>query len=179
MAAVNNEQRSGCPINLALEVLGDKWSLLVLRDIVFADRRYFRQLLTNSDEGIASNILADRLKRLVESGVLSKAGDADHKQKARYSLTAMGIELVPVLAELGIWGQHHLHADELLSVGARILEAGGPGVRQRLMQELREEHLGAAAAPKRGGRQSVRGEIGQAYQALVEAGAQQAQRPKK
>jgi len=170
---VNNPQRSGCPINLALEVLGDKWSLLVLRDIVFADRRYFRQLLTGSMEGIASNILADRLKRLVESGVLSKAGDADHKQKTRYSLTETGIELVPVLAELGIWGSHHLHADELLSVGARVLEGGGPGARQRLMQELREEHLaGAAAAPKRTRRQSVRGEIQDAYQAMVEAGAQ-------
>ena len=69
---MSDDHRSRCPINLTLEVVGDKWSLLVLRDIVFADRRYFRQLLTNSDEGIASNILADRLKRLVESGVLSK-----------------------------------------------------------------------------------------------------------
>ena len=61
------EKRSGCPINLALEVLGDRWSLIVIRDIMFKDRRHFRELLTRSHEGIASNILAARLKRLVEA----------------------------------------------------------------------------------------------------------------
>jgi DNA-binding HxlR family transcriptional regulator len=179
-ASMDNAQRSGCPINLALEVLGDKWSLLVLRDIVFADRRYFRQLLKHSPEGIASNVLADRFKRLLDRGVLTKSGDADHKQKARYSLTAMGIALVPVLAELGIWGRHHLHADELLSVGAKVLESGGASARQRLMQELRDEHLASAeTAPKRTRRQSVRGRIQQAYQALVEAGPRDVRRPKR
>ena len=58
------QPRSGCPINAAVEVLGDRWTLLVLRDVIFDDRRYFRALLTGSVEGIASNILADRLKRL-------------------------------------------------------------------------------------------------------------------
>jgi DNA-binding HxlR family transcriptional regulator len=62
-----HEPRSGCPINATVEVFGDRWTLLVLRDIVFGDRRYFRELQANS-EGIASNILADRLKRLVEVG---------------------------------------------------------------------------------------------------------------
>jgi DNA-binding HxlR family transcriptional regulator len=57
-----NEQRSGCPINLTLEVLGDRWSLLVIRDMIFGNRRHFNQLLTQSDEGIASNILADHLE---------------------------------------------------------------------------------------------------------------------
>ena len=60
-----HEPRSGCPINATIEVFGDRWSLLVLRDIVFGDRRYFRELQAGSEEGIASNILADRLKRLV------------------------------------------------------------------------------------------------------------------
>jgi hypothetical protein len=58
------EPRSGCPINTAVEILGDRWSLIVLRDVIFGDRRYFRALLTGSIEGIASNILADRLVRL-------------------------------------------------------------------------------------------------------------------
>ena len=66
------EPRSGCPINAAVEILGDRWSLLVLRDVIFGDRRYFRALLTGSIEGIASNILADRLVRLVEAGILSR-----------------------------------------------------------------------------------------------------------
>ena len=59
-------KRSGCPINLSLEVLGDKWSLLVIRDMMFGNRRHFRELLTKSEEGISSNILADRLKTLLE-----------------------------------------------------------------------------------------------------------------
>ena len=62
-------QRSGCPINLTLEMLGDRWSLIVIRDIMFGNRRRFRELLGGSEEGIASNILADRLKRLVEAGI--------------------------------------------------------------------------------------------------------------
>ncbi len=63
-----HESRSGCPVNAAIEVSGDRWSLIVLRDIVFGDKRYFRELQAGSIEGIASNTLADRLKRLVEVG---------------------------------------------------------------------------------------------------------------
>src|SRR5215207_2902487 len=92
-----NEPRSGCPINAAIEVFGDRWSLLVLRDIVFGDRRYFRELQANSIEGIASNILADRLKRLVESGLLTRE-DTRPGQRARYSLTEPAIQLVPAFA---------------------------------------------------------------------------------
>src|SRR5689334_18182414 len=79
---MRDDQRSGCPINLTLEVVGDKWSLLIIRDMIFGNRRHFRELLGKSEEGIASNILADRLKTLVERGVLTKADDPSHKQKA-------------------------------------------------------------------------------------------------
>src|SRR3954468_6694616 len=92
--------RSGCPINLTLEVVGDKWSLLIIRDMMFGNRRHFRELLTRSEEGIASNILAERLKRLLEQGILTKAEDPTHKQKGVYSLTAKGIELLPILAQM-------------------------------------------------------------------------------
>jgi len=64
---MREDQRSGCPINLTLEVVGDKWSLLIIRDMIFGNRRHFRELLTKSEEGIASNILADRLKTLVQA----------------------------------------------------------------------------------------------------------------
>jgi DNA-binding HxlR family transcriptional regulator len=84
-------------------VFGDRWSLLVLRDIVFGDRRYFRELQAGSQEGIASNILADRLKRLVELGLLTRE-DTRAGQRARYSLTEPAIQLVPVFAQLGSWG---------------------------------------------------------------------------
>src|SRR6266545_4344033 len=92
------EPRSGCPINATIEVFGDRWSLLVLRDIVFGDRRYFRELQAGSEEGIASNILADRLKRLVELGLLTRE-DTRAGQRARYSLTEPAIQLVPVFAQ--------------------------------------------------------------------------------
>lgn len=155
--------RSGCPINLALEVLGDRWSLIVLRDMMFGARRRFRELLTRSEEGIASNILADRLKKLMEAGLLTRADDPSHKQKAIYSLTEPAIQLVPVFAQLGAWGRKHLPVTPELSIRARLLEEGGPPLWARFMDELREDHLGAPPAPGKG--PSVREELQAAYEA--------------
>jgi len=76
-----NAPRSGCPINLTLEALGDRWSLIVIRDLMFGNRRHFRELLTRSEERIASNILADRLTRLEKAGLVSRRDDPSHKQK--------------------------------------------------------------------------------------------------
>src|SRR6185369_6959130 len=98
---MSGAHRSGCPINLTLEMLGDRWSLIVIRDLMFGNRRHYRELLTQSEEGIASNILADRLKRLMDAGLVSRRDDPTHKQKAIYSLTEPAIELVPLLAHMG------------------------------------------------------------------------------
>lgn len=150
--------RSGCPINLTLEMLGDRWSLIVIRDVMFGNRRHYRELLTQSEEKIASNILADRLKRLVETGLLSRRDDPSHKQKAIYSLTEMGIALVPVFAAMGEWGRNFLPVTEELSIRAELLSEGGPALWERFMQELRHLHLDA---PKP--EQSVLDELTQAY----------------
>jgi DNA-binding HxlR family transcriptional regulator len=99
-----NAPRSGCPINLTLEALGDRWSLIVIRDLMFGNRRHFRELLTRSEERIASNILADRLTRLEKAGLVSRRDDPSHKQKVIYSLTEASIALVPLLAHMGGWG---------------------------------------------------------------------------
>ena len=139
--------RSGCPINLTLETLGDRWSLIVIRDVMFGNRRHFRVLLNESEEGIASNILADRLKRLVAAELLSKAGDPSHKQKTIYSLTEKAIQLVPLLAHMGAWGRRHLPATRELSVRAQLLEEGGPALWNDFMDELRAVHLGAPMPP--------------------------------
>lgn len=136
------EHRSGCPINLSLEVFGDKWSLIVIRDIMFGNRRHFNELLAGSDEGIASNVLAGRLQRLVGLRMLSRAPDPSHKQKVVYSLTEPAIQLVPVLAHLGAWGVRHLPTSRELAVRAELLERGGPEFWDRFMDELREQHLG-------------------------------------
>jgi DNA-binding HxlR family transcriptional regulator len=138
-----NAQRSGCPINLTLETLGDRWSLIVIRDLMFGTARHFRELLTRSKEGIASNILADRLKRLEAAGLVSRRDDPGHKQKAIYSLTEASIELVPLLAHMGGWGLRHTPASKELSIRARILEDGGPRLWSAFMDELRHLHLGA------------------------------------
>ena len=156
--------RSGCPINLTLETLGDRWSLIVIRDVMFGNRRHFRVLLNESEEGIASNILADRLKRLVAAGLLSKAEDPSHKQKAIYSLTEKAIQLVPLFAHMGAWGRRHMPATRELSVRAELLEHGGPELWEEYMDELRTLHLGAAPRP---GQSSVMERLQEAYLAAV------------
>ena len=133
--------RSGCPINLSLEVFGDRWSLIILRDMIFGGVRHFRELL-RCMEGISSNILADRLRTLVELGMLTRAEDPTHKQKAIYSLTEMSIALVPIMAQLGAWGRVWLPVTPELSIRAQLLEEGGPAMWEQFMAELREEHLG-------------------------------------
>jgi DNA-binding HxlR family transcriptional regulator len=133
--------RSYCPINLGLEIFGDAWTLLVLRDLMFGGKRHFRELL-HSDEGISSNILADRLKRLIDREILTRHDDPTHKQKAIYSLTEQGIALLPILAQMSVWGRKYLPVTEELSIRARLLEEGGPKLWAEFMEELRETHLG-------------------------------------
>ncbi len=139
---MRNHNRSGCPINLALEILGDRWSLLVLRDMMFGGKRTYNQFL-ESDEKIATNILRDRLQALVDAGLLIRAADPAHKQRVTYRLTESAIQLVPLLAHLGNWGQQTLPADAELAARARDIFAGGPGHWDELMGALRAEHLAA------------------------------------
>lgn len=133
-------QRSGCPINAAIEVFGDRWSLIVLRDIMFGDRRHFRTLQRESEEGIASNILASRLRDLVAADLLTHE-NVGSGRRAAYSLTESAIQLVPVLAELGWWGLQHRPTTEPLRARAKFLHEGGPNLWDDFMSELREHHL--------------------------------------
>ena len=144
------EPRSGCPISAAVEVLGDRWTLLVLRDVIFGDRRYFRALLTGSIEGIASNILADRLKRLIDAGILARGGVVVRGQRARFSLTEAGIQTVPIICALGDWGLDWRPGSEELRARQRLLRAGGPAFIEELMDELRVRHLDAPPMPHSG-----------------------------
>ncbi|GAB3148661.1 helix-turn-helix domain-containing protein [Amycolatopsis stemonae] len=135
------DARSGCPINLSLEIFGDRWTLLVLRDVVFGGARHFREFL-GGEERISSNVLADRLAVLVDHGLLTRAGDPSHKQKVTYSLTERAIDLVPVLVQLSAWGVRHLPAGDAYAARAGVLVAGGPPLWEAFMDELRETHLG-------------------------------------
>lgn len=133
--------RSGCPINAAVEILGDPWAMLVLRDIMFGNRRYFRELLNGSEEGIATNILASRLKQLVAAGLLTR-DEARRGQRAAYSLTGAAIEVLPIMVALGNWGLAHRRGERRLRVRAELLRDGGPELIDTMIDELREIHLG-------------------------------------
>lgn len=162
---MSETHRSGCPINLTLELLGDRWSLIVIRDIIFGDRRRYRELLTRSEEGIASNVLADRLKRLSAAGLLTKAADPAHRQSGLYSLTEPAIQLLPVLAQMGAWGRRHAPASRELSIRAQLLEEGGPQMWEMVMAELRARHLGGPQPTT-----SALARLQAAYEALMAEG---------
>jgi DNA-binding HxlR family transcriptional regulator len=140
----STEPRSYCPINLSLEIFGDSWTLLVLRDLMFAGKRHFRELL-QSDEHISSNILADRLARLVEHGLLTKADDPTHKQKAIYSLTEKAIALLPVIVQIGAWASRWVPDAKKLDAPSRKflreLQEAGPRDWAKRQDALRAEHL--------------------------------------
>jgi DNA-binding HxlR family transcriptional regulator len=99
--------RSPCPIAAALDLLGDRWTLLVVRDLLLYDKRRFADFLA-SPEGIATNILADRLARLERAGIVDRRRYHDHPPREEYHPTARGRDLAPVLRELIHWGQRHV-----------------------------------------------------------------------
>ena len=100
------DRRSGCPLNASVEMLGDRWSLLIIRDIMVRGYRTFKQFLS-SDERIATNILADRLRRLETHGIITAQPDPSDGRKFQYLLTAKGMDLAPVLTEMVLWAAAH------------------------------------------------------------------------
>ncbi|TIV71705.1 MAG: helix-turn-helix transcriptional regulator [Mesorhizobium sp.] len=138
---MSTRERSGCPISLSLEVIGDRWTLLIIRDLAFAGKKHFREFL-HSDEGISSRTLAERLQTLQDEGILTRSDDPSHGLKAIYRLTEAGIDLLPVLATLGAWGSRYRTADDDLARIADRLAAGGDPAIKRLKEKLRAEHLG-------------------------------------
>ncbi len=165
---MSRSPRSGCPINAAVEVLGDPWAVLVLRDIMLGNLRYFRELSAGSEEGIATNILASRLKQLVDAGLLSREAGR-RGQRVKYSLTEAGIQVLPVMVALGNWGLAHRDGEERLRVRAELLRDGGPELVAAMMDELREVHLGIPRPDPDAPRPSE--QIRAAYQAALDEGA--------
>lgn len=154
--------RSGCPINQSVEILGDRWTLVVLRDMIFGHNRHFSALHRESLEGIATNILAHRLDRLVDHGLLTRHQDPAHSQRTNYRLTESAIQLVPVLATLGAWGTAWLPVSDELSARACVLADGGPELWEQFMDELRAEHLGSGTGERK---PTVRTRLDEAYRA--------------
>lgn len=106
MAQTSAKYRSHCPINFVLETFGDKWTLLIIRDLMFKGKSNFREFL-KSDEKIATNILSDRLKRLEEHGIVEKSEDEANRSKLNYRLTAKGKDLMPIMLEITAWSAKH------------------------------------------------------------------------
>ena len=100
------DRRSDCPIAFALEIIGDRWTLLVIRDLLLRGKRRFSEMHA-SPEQIATNVLSDRLKRLEDQGILLRSPDPQDGRKVLYSLTRAGRELAPALLEIIAWGAKH------------------------------------------------------------------------
>jgi DNA-binding HxlR family transcriptional regulator len=103
---LERERRSGCPVSISLELLGDRWSLLIIRDLMVRGFRTFKEF-HESGEGIATNILANRLERLQDVGIITAEPEEGDARRINYRLTAKGIDLAPVLLDLLIWAGRH------------------------------------------------------------------------
>ena len=153
--------RSHCPVNLMVEVVGDKWTLLILRDMIFYNRRHFNELLRLSEEGIASNILRDRLAMLEKEGMVTKGKSPEdvHKQKVTYSLTEKSIDLLPLFVEAIGWSAKYLSVDCEKYKPALDLLAGGPAALEAVRQKLLQAHKSASTPQRRKrGRQDRKGQ---------------------
>jgi DNA-binding HxlR family transcriptional regulator len=106
----NRARRSGCPISLALEIFGDSWTLLIVRDLMFKGYRTFNEFL-GAGEGIASNVLTDRLSKLEAAGIMEKREHAADARRYEYRLTKKGIDLAPVIVEIVLWSSRHERTD--------------------------------------------------------------------
>ena len=118
MPAKKYTQASGCPVVFFADAFGDKWSLLILRDLFFAGRRHYNDFL-GAGEGIATNILADRLSKLEQLGLLKKETDPQNRRQTIYSPTAKALDLVPLFAEIILWSARH---DDRTEVPPKLLQ---------------------------------------------------------
>jgi DNA-binding HxlR family transcriptional regulator len=133
-------RRSGCPLNASVEMLGDRWSLLIIRDMMLRGARTYKEFL-ESYEGIATNVLADRLKKLVAYGIISAKPDPADGRKLIYLLTRKGIDLAPVLTEMVLWAAAHEKTENQALVGLmrKDKEKVIAGVRKRWEESKKKE----------------------------------------
>jgi DNA-binding HxlR family transcriptional regulator len=134
------KRRSGCPLNASVEMLGDRWSLLIIRDMMLRGYRSFKEFL-ESDEGIATNILADRLRRLEAYGIIRAEADEFDGRKMIYELTPKGMDLAPVLTEMVLWAARHEETGNQALV--RLLRTD----KQKVIDEVREKWAERCAPP--------------------------------
>lgn len=136
-------RRSDCPVNFAVETLGDKWSLVILRDIIFWGKHTYGEFL-RSDERIATNILANRLEYLEREGLIERSPHPDDKRKEYYAVTEKGIELVPMFIEMIAWSAQQQtwqtldHCDATPEQVAFVQKAAATKNKTKLIQDVKE-----------------------------------------
>ncbi len=127
-----SRRRSDCPINFALESFGDKWSLLIIRDIMFSGKMYYGDFL-KSEEHIATNILADRLSRLEQVGIIRKIKNVKDKRKDAYQLSEKGVDLLPMLIEIIVWSAKY----DSRTAAPKEFVAQAKNHREKLIKQIR------------------------------------------
>ncbi|MEO5943834.1 MAG: helix-turn-helix domain-containing protein [Ferruginibacter sp.] len=133
--------RSDCAVSMALDTIGDKWSLLIIRDLMFTDKRTYGEL-QSSEEKIATNILAARLTSLEENGIIRKQPDVTDSRRSLYYLTEKGIELLPVITEMMHWMNKNDPNAVSCNSYAPAYKKDRVGMYKELTKKLKKEHLG-------------------------------------
>lgn len=131
--------RSDCPLNFGLEIFGDKWSLLIIRDLMFFGKRYYNEFLVSA-ESISTTVLAERLTMLEKEKIIKKEKDKSHKQRLLYSLTEKGIDLAPVIINIGLWSEKYARSlnsgrEVILGATRKNYERGISQLKKKLYQE--------------------------------------------
>ncbi len=132
--------RSHCPINFTLEHFGDKWSLLIIRDLMFKEKRHYNEFL-ESNEKVSTSVLGDRLKMLEENKIISKGKDDVKKSRIKYSLTKKGIDMLPILIDMIIWGGFYDDKTEAEKVFLTQATKNREYLISSIREKLEKEHL--------------------------------------
>ncbi len=132
------KKRSDCPISSALDIVGDKWSLLIIRDIAMQGKNTYNEFL-KADEKIATNVLADRLSMLEWAGIIVKEEHPESKAKIFYRLTNQGIDLLPVLIEIILWSDKYLSIAPQAKEFAKMLRKDKEGVIKQMSKRLKKK----------------------------------------
>jgi DNA-binding HxlR family transcriptional regulator len=138
---LKSKHRSGCPVSVSLEIFGDRWSLLIVRDLMIRGYRTFKEF-EESGEGVATNILADRLEKLESTGIIMTEVDEADRRRVNYRLTQKGIDLAPVLLELLIWGARHENTEAPCALIEKMAQN-----REALLDEVRRRWRERDARP--------------------------------
>lgn len=133
----NTKKRSDCPVSCSLDIWGDRWSLLIIRDLMFAKECTYGDFL-KSAEGIATNILAARLKALEENGIIKKSEHPDSKVKVLYRLTSQGIDLLPLMIEINLWAEKYFSIPEERKALLKEVKKDKAGFIKAMTKELKK-----------------------------------------